>query len=455
MILLVLVWALPLLAAFGVRKVSARPARALAILTMAVTAGIAGLLSTTPRVEGWLAADGLSGILLLLCASVALVVLVAAPRVDLGGPAVGDLLLGAGATLAALVARNVMVFALAWVVSTVPLYLEARRRENRALARAFAIVTVCATLPMVGGLVVLAVLARGTPLEPGALSAWVAAHPGAGAIAPVLLVAAAARAGLFPFHMWIPATIENARVPIAAPVALSSLGSFAFGRILLGIFPARVAELGEVIVACATVSAVYGALLTLGRNNARRQLGYLWVSVVGFVFVGFGAWNPESLSGSLLYDLASVLALTGLLVIVVGVEARAGTADMRRLGGIVRTAPRFATGYLLLGLAVVCFPGTAGFISEDLLVEGLHHHHPALAVLLLLATAANGISLVRSFKRIFLGTPRGPGLAIEDMLVRERWVSAILVIALLLGGLVPTPLLHVRHNIVDQLQRQR
>jgi NADH-quinone oxidoreductase subunit M len=451
MIALITVWALPLAAALGVRRLGATAARAVGILALAGSVGVAAYLQANAQSLGWLGADGLSGILVLLGAAVSLAVLCAAPRVDLDGAAVGDLLLGVGATLVALVARHVLLFALAWTVSTLPLLFEARRLGSRPLARAFAVVTVFATLPMAGGLVALSILARGEPL-----SLYVATHPGiAAALAPLLLVAAAARAGLFPFHMWIPATVENARVAIAAPVAISSLGSFAVGRILLGIFPERVVALGDVITACATVSAVYGALLTLGRNNARRQLGYLWVSVVGFVFVGFGAWNAESLSGSLLYDLAAVVAVTGLLVIVAGVEARAGTADMRRLGGLVRSAPRFATGYLLLGLAVVCFPGTAGFISEDLLVEGLHHHHPALAVLLLLATAANGISLVRSFKRIFLGTPRLGCQPIEDMVTRERWVSAILVAALIVGGIVPTPLLHVRQGIVALTGRRR
>jgi NADH-quinone oxidoreductase subunit M len=139
-----------------------------------------------------------------------------------------------------------------------------------------------------------------------------------------------------------------------------------------------------------------------------------------------------------------------LLLIVRAVEVRTGTADMRRLGGLVSRTPAMATAYLLLGLAAIGFPGTATFVSEDLLVQGLLHDHAITTGLLLLASALNGVSLVRSFKRIFLGppAPHGPELGhVVDLLPRERAVAIVLVVALLAGGAIPAPLLAIREGV--------
>jgi NADH-quinone oxidoreductase subunit M len=227
-------------------------------------------------------------------------------------------------------------------------------------------------------------------------------------------------------------------------------------KVLLVLCPRFVHDLGGILVVWGAASCCYGALLALGRDNVRRQLGFLWVSAAGSVLAGIGTANDLALSGALFYDVTAALAITGLLLIAGAVEARLGTADMRLMGGLVRRTPRLATAYLLLGLAVVSFPGTAGFVSEHLFVQGLHEVSPTVAFVLLTATAVNGIALVRSYKRVFLGPPSRAGQeirAMDDALPRESWVLGALVLALIVGWFVPTPLLRVREAITATLSR--
>ena len=136
------------------------------------------------------------------------------------------------------------------------------------------------------------------------------------------------------------------------------------------------------------------------------------------------------------------------------IYARTGTCDVRKLGGLVRTAPRMATGFLLLGVAAVGTPGTLGFVSEDLIVQGLLDHHSIAAVIVLITTALNGILLFLAFQRVFLGDRVGNSStenSFPDLLPRERWVAVALFGLLLAGGLVPAPLLAVRTSVVDAL----
>jgi NADH-quinone oxidoreductase subunit M len=410
--------------------------------------------SVSALAVGDLEVDGLSAVLLPLVACLSVAVLVAIPRADVDASAVMSLLITEGATLGVLVSANVVLFGAFWSLSLLPMASEARRSGDVALRRATRWAAALCILPMAFAIVAVVLLAIvghvASPFEVRAIAESAFVRHQAPLITPLLLVACTARMGLFPFHLWVPVALGRGRLSVMLPSVVSPLGSFAIVRLALGLFPIQTRAWCGALMVMATVSALYGAILALGQHHARRQLGYLWTSVAGFVLAGITTLDAEGLSGALVHDLASTIAITGLALTVRAVEARTGTADFRRLGGLVLHAPRMATGYFLLGAAAVGFPATITFVSEDLVVQGLVRTRPVVAVLLLTAMAINGVTLVRSFKRIFLGPPSAhldEQQAIPDLLPRERWVSIVLVAALLAGGFVPTPLLAIRRQV--------
>lgn len=402
---------------------------------------------------GELEVDGLSAVLLPLVACLSLAVLVAMPRADVDASAVMSLLVAEGATLGVLVSANVVLLGAFWALSLLPMAMEARRSGDAALQRATRWVVALCIVPMfavVIGIVVLAMMSHlASPFDMRTILESRVARPRARLLAPLLLVACTARMGIFPFHLWVPVALGRGRLAVTLPSVVSPIGSYALVRLSFGLFPLATRSWCSVLMIMATISAIYGAILALGQNHARRQLGYLWTSIAGFVLGGVATMDAQGLSGALVHDLALTIAMTGLALTVRAVEARTGTADFRQLGSLVLRAPRMATGYFLLGAAAVGFPATVTFVSEDLVVQGLVRTRPVVAVLLLAAMAVNGVTLVRSFKRIFLGPPSPLMRAerVDDLLPRERWVSVALVLALLAGGFVPTPLLAIRRQV--------
>ncbi len=447
-------WLLPLVTGILLRR-ARKPSSARAVATTVATLLFAlSLVLLFGR-----GIDGLSAILVSLVSGLIVVLLVGVPRVELDVETVADVLLVEGGALGVLVSTNVLVLALCWALTTIPLRLEASRSRDVALGRAFLWLSTFSVTPLFAVALALSILGVQQHLaSPFDLTTHLKLH-----LSPRLelvlgsgvVLAATARSGVFPFHLWVPAALERGRISSVLPTVVSPLGSFIATRLGLSLFPRALTQIAPLVIAMGTASALYGAVVALGRHNARRQLAFLWVSIVGFVFVGLASLDVRAMSGSMFYDVAAALSMTGLLLIVRAVEARTGTADMRCLGGLVRFTPRLAACYFLLGVATVCFPGTASFVCEDLLVQGLHERHPVVVVLLLIATALNGVSLVRSFKRLFLGTPsmHAPPLErVEDMLPRERWVAVVLITLSLLGGFLPSPLLRIRHSVVDSLR---
>ena len=88
-----------------------------------------------------------------------------------------------------------------------------------------------------------------------------------------------------------------------------------------------------------------------------------------------------------------------------------------------------------MGLGSVGFPLTLGFVAEDLLVQGSVQEFPLLSLVLNVATAFNGMNVMRSFFYLFSGVRVHSGEA--DLTNRESWSLSTVLVVLLLGGLIP------------------
>lgn len=489
--LITAVWALPMGGAIVARLLSSPSrARALALFISVLTLAIAAVVflrdgaqhafarseaDVAPILLGvryHVGVDGLSAVLLPLSALIGLSALLAAPRAELVPRTVAQLLFAQGAILGVLVALDALILALFWTLSLLPLRSELQRRGERATSGAFTVVFLGSTLPMV---LLVTALALGFGLEvlTGSQSAGSEAVRapfdliqlgrsgvlGSGLRAAIpyslVLLAALSRMGCFPLHLWIPPLSARGPGPLLLVSFATPLGLFLLARVAAPLFPVLCEQTMPLLLPLALFSSIYGAVLALAQTDLRRLLGYFWMSQQGFLLVGMAAWNETSISGALLHAISSVFCRCGLLLIAGAIAARTGTTDIRLLGGLVTRAPRMATGFLLLSAAAVGFPGTLGFVSEDLLVQGLLHTHGLAAAGLLIVTALNGILLYRAFKRTFLGPPSPHAEllpAMEDFLPRERWVWVLLIGMLLIGGFAPAPLLAVRQGVVSALQ---
>jgi NADH-quinone oxidoreductase subunit M len=83
----------------------------------------------------------------------------------------------------------------------------------------------------------------------------------------------------------------------------------------------------------------------------------------------------------------------------------------------------------------VGLPLTLGFVAEDLLVQGSVQEFPALGFALIVATALNGVSVMRAFFTLFSGSSKHIGEC--DLTPRESGVITLVMALLLLTGLFP------------------
>lgn len=477
-IVIPLLWVLPLLGAFVVQFMirETRRQRQAAIVVAGLVFAIALAMFA---VNGWLedfarddlesgplfmslhfhmAVDGLNAMLLPMTAAVALATLISTPRSDLRGNTAARILAIEGTLLASFMALDAALLSLFWVASMVPLWQDSRRSRSKPLHVVMTLSIAATAVALLAALILMARagIAAGldAPLDLLAMDRkGVVMSP---AIGWLFLLAALLRMGVFPMHLWLTASAWRAPGYSAMPALFTSLGSFGLARVVMPLFPGLCEDVSTPLVAIGAITALYGALLAIGQYDLRRVIGYFWVSQMGLVLTGLATLNAPGVAGGLLQAMSTVIEVSGLMLIALEVEARAGTTDMRLLGGLVRRAPRMATGFFLLSAAAVGFPGTISFVAEDLAIQGLLREHELAAAILLVVTALNGITLFKAFKQAFLG----PGSqhakdlrSFEDLRGWEYRASVAMMATLLVGGFLPQPLLGVRAGVVDALKR--
>ena len=441
-----------------------------AVLALAMSLGGPGAAWNEPgfRVPGLgmeyrLGVDGLSVLALALTALLGFGLVAAGPRQSLDPSTLGALLLTESATLGFFCARDLALMLLFFAATLVPTSVLVTRGArlhpaSRAL-RTFRAYMVAGTLPLLGATVLVGVLGGRAGVEsPYLLPALIARgvpEPWHIPLFALLLLAVGVRMAVVPFHSWLPVLLARGPFGLGPLLVNVHMGVYLLVRVVMPLLPGEWNRASLPLLALGLAGALYGALLAVAQTDLRRMVGCFMVSQSGLLLAGLATGDRQSVTGVLVQSVAVGLALTGLQLVVRALEARTGTTDLTRLGGLVRQGPRMAAFFFLLGFGALGFPGTLSFVGEDLMLHGILDHHPLVALPMLLTTAINAITIFRAFQRTFLGAPahgHAPVLeTVEDLLPRERWVALALLALVVLGGVMPGPLLRLRESHVESL----
>lgn len=255
----------------------------------------------------------------------------------------------------------------------------------------------------------------------------------------LIFVAILIRKGIFPFHAWLPEAFENGRLGPAVLFSAPQLGTYV--AILL-VIPHATPGMLRTVATLSLITAVYGGALAVVQRDARRACGYLFVSQSALVMAGLDCTSVEALAGSLIIWISAALAFAGMTRTVLTLEARRGRLDLGVHHGGYEQMPVLATSFLVLGLACTGFPGTLGFVGEEMLVDGAVRSFPMLGLLVIVTSALTGIAVLRMYFSLFCGRPAA---ALELRLHRgETTTFAAIAVTLVLAGLAPQPFVESR-----------
>lgn len=339
----------------------------------------------------------------------------------------------AAAMVIIVMARNGVLFLIAWEVMALSAYFLLTTNQESAEVQRVGTVYLLATHTGTMALFVMFSLLRSssgsfTFPAPHSLSQTI---PVATIIIITGLIGFGGKAGLMPLHFWLPGAHANAPSHVSAMMSGLMLKMGVYGILrMVGFFDGLPAWLGWLVLLLGAWSAINGIALAAGQRDLKRLLACSSIENIGIIFIGIGlALVGQQLNAPYLV----VCGLFGAFIHIInhglfksllflgsGVLIHAtGTREIDRMGGLARRMPVTSPLFLLGSLAICGLPPLNGFVGELFLyvgaiTDGIIAPLPLAALVAPVLALVGGlavITFVKLYGIIFLGVPRSDSAA--------------------------------------------
>lgn len=252
-----------------------------------------------------------------------------------------------------------------------------------------------------------------------------------------LCVASAISIGMFPFHGWVLPFLGSPRSTVFLPMLCIQTGLLFFFRVYAPIV-STYSHHSPIFVGIPVVGLLYSALLFFGESRLKRIPGNLYLNHVCLMAITVVGLDATSYTAAILDGVNTMVATLGLMGLCALLTSRFGVRGVISPTGLGSFFPEIAVCYLICVLSLVSFPGTLGFIEEEVLLGQAVGHQNLLVAVIAIALTLNGFSSFRLFARVFMGQPLLGQDTETGLLGRERVIIYAIVAVIIVNGLAPS-----------------
>lgn len=324
-------------------------------------------------------------------------------------------------------ANNILTFMLAWEGMSLSSFFlviyDHERQENRKAGFLYLVYSQIGAMFILAGFGVIyshtgsmSLLAAGLS-EPLKLVVFVLCFVGFGS-----------KAGIFPFHVWLPYAHPAAPSHISAVMSGVMIKTGIYGIVrIYSLLELHTALPGEIVAVTGMISGVLGVVYALGQHDLKRLLAYHSVENIGIILIGIGIgmigvatgqplMATLGFAGGLLHVLNHAV-FKSLLFMGAGIVIHStGTRSIDALGGLMKRMRVTGTTFLVGSLAISGLPPFNGFVSEFLVYLGSFRGIPlnptamVMGILAIISLAVIGGLALACFSKVvgvvFQGEPR-------------------------------------------------
>ncbi|MDH4382675.1 MAG: NADH-quinone oxidoreductase subunit L [Gammaproteobacteria bacterium] len=217
----------------------------------------------------------------------------------------------------------------------------------------------------------------------------------------LLFVGAMGKSAQVPLHVWLPDSMEGP-TPISALIHAATMvtaGIFMVAR-MSPLFELSQTALSAVLV-IGSITAFFMGLLGLVQNDIKRVVAYSTLSQLGYMTIALGV----SAYSTAIFHLMTHAFFKALLFLAAGsvIMGMHHEQDMRHMGGLRKHMPITWITCLIGSLALIGFPGTAGFFSKDMIIDAVKVSTvPGAGIAYAAALTGVFVTALYSFRLVFM-----------------------------------------------------
>ncbi|MCF6249531.1 MAG: monovalent cation/H+ antiporter subunit D family protein [Desulfobacula sp.] len=322
--------------------------------------------------------------------------------------------LAISATLGAAFSANLLTLYLFYEVlslATYPLVTHHQDEKSRVSGRRYLIFILGTSIGLVLPAMIYCYHATGT-LEfatAGGIFTGQLSKPAA-TVLLLMFVFGFAKAGIMPFHSWLPAAMV-APTPVSAllhAVAVVKVGVFSIVRVITGIFGIDFLlsfNLGAVVAAIASFTILVSSCIALTQDELKRRLAYSTIGQLSYIILGVALLSPKGVTGGMLHIAMHAFGKITLFFVAGAIFVATGKKYISQMVGIGKKMPVTMAAFFIGSLSIIGLPPTGGFISKWYLVLGtLEGDQMIMLFVLLSSSLLNAAYFMPIFYKAFFCT---------------------------------------------------
>lgn len=191
-----------------------------------------------------------------------------------------------------------------------------------------------------------------------------------------IVVGIGLKAAMYPLHLWLPNAYTYAPSAITAFLAATAtkVAIYVLLRFMFSVFqPAFLFEfntLDYIILPFAIIAMFMASFIAIFQTDFKRMLAYSSIAQIGYILLGISMLSETGLTAAIAHLFNHGITKAALFMAVGAYVYSAKGSFYDDIEGLGRRMPWTSAAVVVAGLSLIGVPGTAGFVSKWVLVQG-------------------------------------------------------------------------------------
>lgn len=247
------------------------------------------------------------------------------------------------------------------------------------------------------------------------------------------------KAGLVPFHLWLPDSYAESpsAITVFLAGAVTKLGFYGIARTVT-LFSFNYEEIKVLIIILSSLSMLIGAVVAFNQRDIKKLIACISISEMGFIASALALKNYEGLFGGIFHIINHTI-MKGVLFFATGAIIYAcGSRIVEEIKESIGKMPTVTIFFFIGSLAVGGMPLTASFLSSITIFIALTNEGFLWAsVVLILSEFVCAIALLRTAISIFWQKDEKMEVFKSSVPFSIIFCTGVLVILLIVFGIYP------------------
>jgi NADH-quinone oxidoreductase subunit N len=246
----------------------------------------------------------------------------------------------------------------------------------------------------------------------------------------LILIGLAFKAGIVPFHMWIPDVYEGTPAPATAFMSAGPKAAAIVAILRIFVMASPVVDFAWVFWVLAVITMTWGNILALTQTNVKRMLAYSSIAHAGYILVAVTAGSFDGIGAAAFYLFAYTLMNIGAFaVVILFAEREEAYENVDDYAGLAKQHPFPAIAMTIFLASLGGIPGTAGFMGKFAVFSAaINNGFIWLAIIGVLNSLVSIFYYLRLVVMMYMRTQEQPRLTDIPF---SPWLTMAIIVALL------------------------